>query len=183
MKRILIVVVMLTMSLSSISQNLSNDVNILERHCGGLRYCGMKDNLTQDDLKQLLDEESYAMYENVRKHHAASIPLWVVTGVTTTVSTLFLYGGVRGHIYFNNHPEEYGYNGSPIIKTPLYQFFYIFSAIGYGMSLVTGIPATILTIQTHRNLDIIVENYNANSNAVSLNFKATSNGIGLVLKF
>lgn len=152
---------------------------MLERHCGDLRYCGMKDNLDQEELRQLLDEESYAIYEKARKQHIASIPFWVVTGVTTTVSTLFLYGGIRGHIYYNNHPEKFGVHGG----TPVFGVFYVISAIGYGISLVPGIPATILTIQSHRNLGNIVESYNANSNDVSLNFGATSNGVGLVLKF
>ena len=65
----------------------------------------------------------------------------------------------------------------------MYGVFYIFSAIGYGISLIPAIPATILTIQSHRNLDNIVDSYNANSNDASLNFGATSNGVGLVLKF
>ena len=93
--------------------------------------------------------------------------------------SLFIYVGkqILNAIYI------VGSNGSPVIKTNLYPIFYMFSAIGYGITLIPGIPAAILTIQSHRNLDNIVESYNANANDVSLNFGTTSNGVGLVLKF
>ena len=65
--------------------------------------------------------------------------------------------------------------------------FYLVGLVVFGVyALVCPppvIPAAILTIQSHRNLDNIVEAYNANANDVSLNFGATSNGIRLVLKF
>ena len=182
MKKILTLLFLLTVSLSSISQNLSNDVLNLERHRGSLRYYGTDEKLDEVSLQQILDEEQFAIYEKARKQHVASIPLWTVTGVTTAASTFLLYLGVHGHIYYNNHPEEFGGQGRPG-GTPMYGVFYMFSAIGYGISLIPAIPATILTIQSHRNLDNIVDSYNANSNDASLNIGATSNGVGLVLKF
>lgn len=183
MRKALTLLFLLTVSLSAMSQNLSNDVMILERYHGNLRYLGTDDKLDKVALEQILNEEQLAIYEKAKKQHVASIPLWAVTGVTATVSTFCLYTGIRGHIYYNHHPEEYGQNGSPVIKTNLYPIFYMFSAIGYGITLISGIPAAILTIQSHRNLDNIVESYNANANDVSLNFGTTSNGVGLVLKF
>lgn len=182
MKKILILLSLYIVSLSSISQNISNDVLNLERHHCNLRYLGTDDKLDKVALEQILNEEQFSIYEKAKKQHVASIPLWAVTGVTATVSTFCLYTGIRGHIHYNNHPEEYGGQGRPG-GTPMYGVFYMFSAIGYGISLVPGIPAAILTIQSHRNLDNIVEAYNANANDVSLNFGATSNGIRLVLKF
>ena len=181
MKRMLILFCLLIVSLSAISQSLSNDVLNLERHHGNLRYSGTDDKLDKVALEQILNEEQLAIYEKAKKQHVASIPLWAVTGVTATVSTFCLYTGIRDHIYYNNHPEEFGNDVNSGV--PMFPIIYMFSAIGYGISLVPGIPATILTIQSHRNLDNIVESYNANANDVSLNFGATSNGIGLVLKF
>ena len=181
MKKSLIMFFLLIISLSSISQSLSNDVLNLERHHGNLRYSGTDDKLDKVALEQILNEEQFSIYEKAKKQHVASIPLWAVTGVTATVSTFCLYTGIRGHIYYNNHPEEFGNDVNSGV--PMFPIIYMFSAIGYGISLVPGIPATILTIQSHRNLDNIVESYNANANDVSLNFGATSNGIGLVLKF
>ena len=182
MRKALALLFLLTVSLSAMSQNLSNDVLNLERHHSNLRYLGTDDKLDKVALEQILNEEQFSIYEKAKKQHVASIPLWAVTGVTATVSTFCLYTGIRGHIHYNNHPEEYGGQGRPG-GTPMYGVFYMFSAIGYGISLVPGIPAAILTIQSHRNLDNVVESYNANSNAVSLNFGTTSNGVGLVLKF
>ena len=182
MRKLLVLFSLLIVSLASISQSLPNDVLNLERYHGNLRYLGTDDKLDKVALEQILNEEQFAIYEKARKQNVVSIPLWTVTGITTAASTFFLYLGVHDHIYYNNHPEEFGGQGRPG-GTPLFGVFYMFSAIGYGVSLIPAIPATILTIQNHRNLDNIVESYNANSNAVSLNFGTTSNGIGLVLKF
>ena len=179
MKKVLLSFCLLIISLSAISQNICNDVKMLERHYGNLRYSGVTEKLDEVALQQILNDEQFAMYEKARKQHVASIPLWCVTGVTATVSTASLAVAISGHIYYNNHPEKFGSCGG----TSLYGVFYIFSAIGYGISLVPGIPATILTIQSHRNLDDVVESYNANSTEVTLSFGATDNGFGLVLKF
>ena len=182
MKKILTLLFLLTVSLSSISQNLSNDVLILERCHGNIRYLGTDDKLDKVALEQILDEEQFAIYKKARKQHKISTPLWIVTGATAGVSSFLLYEGIRGHIYYNNHPEKFGGQGRPG-GTPMFPIFYMFSAIGYGISLIPAIPATILTIQSHRNLDNIVDGYNTNSNDASLNIGATSNGVGLVLKF
>ena len=182
MKKILTLLFLLIVSLSSISQNLSNDVLNLERRHGNLRYSKTNEKIDMTSAEQIFNEEQFAVYEKAMRQHKVSIPLWCVTGTTAGVSTFLLYEGIRGHIYYNNHPEEFGGQGRPG-GTPMYGVFYIFSAIGYGISLIPAIPATILTIQSHRNLDNIVDSYNANSNDASLNFGATSNGVGLVLKF
>ena len=179
MKKVFLSFCLLIISLSAISQNISDEVKMVERHHANLRYSGVTEKLDETALQQILNDEQFAMYEKARKQYVASIPLWCVTGVTAAVSTASLAVGISGHIYYNNHPEKFGSCGS----TPLYGVFYIFSAIGYGISLVPGIPATILTIQSHRNLDDVVESYNSNSTEVSLNFGATNNGVGLVLKF
>ena len=182
MKRILTLLFLLTVSLSAMSQNLSNDAMILERYHGNLRYYRTDEKLDKVALQQILDEEQFAIYEKSRKQHKVSTSLWIITGVTTVTSTLFLYEGIRDHIYYNNHPEEFGGQGRPG-GTPMFPIFYMFSAIGYGISLIPAIPAMILTIQSHRNLDNVVENYNTKLTDVTLNFGATNNGLGLVLKF
>lgn len=181
MKKLLILLSMLIVSLSSISQNLSNDVLNLERHRGSLRYYGTDEKLDEVGLQQILNEEQFAIYEKARKQHVASIPLWTVIGVTTAASTFLLYLAVRGHIYYNNHPEEFGDDVNSGV--PMFPIFYMFSAIGYGVSLLPAIPATVLTICSHKNLDDVVEIYNAKLSEVTLNFGTTSNGVGLVLKF
>ena len=181
MKRILTLLFLLTVSLSAMSQNLSNDAMILERYHGNLRYYGTDEKLDKVALQQILDEEQFAIYEKSRKQHKVSTSLWIITGVTTVTSTLFLYEGIRDHIYYNNHPEEFGDDVNSGV--PMFPIFYMFSAIGYGISLIPAIPATILTIQSHRNLDNVVENYNTKLTDVTLNFGATNNGLGLVLKF
>lgn len=182
MKKLLTLLSLLIVSLSSMSQNLSNDVLNLERHRGSLRYYGTDEKLDEVSLQQILDEEQFAIYEKARKQHVASIPLWTVTGVTTATSTFLLYLGVHGHIYYNNHPEEFGGQGRPG-GTPMFPIFYMFSAIGYGVSLLLAIPAAVLTVRSHENLDNLVENYNGKSTYLTLNFGATNNGVGLVLKF
>lgn len=180
MRRVLMLFCLLIVSLSSISQNTSNDVLNLERHHGKLRYLETNNKLDKVELQQLLDEEQFAIYEKARKQHVASIPLWTVTGVTTAASTFLLYLGVHGHVYYNNHPELFGCGTSGV---PMFPFFYMFSAMGYGVSLLPAIPAIVLTKRSHKNLDNIVENYNRNSTDVTLNFEPTNDGIGLVLKF
>ena len=129
MRKALTLLFLLTVSLSAMSQNLSNDVMILERYHGNLRYLGTDDKLDKVALEQILNDEQFSIYEKAKKQHVASIPLWAVTGVTATVSTFCLYTGIRGHIYYNNHPEEYGQNGSPVIKTNLYPIFYMFQQL------------------------------------------------------
>ena len=56
-------------------------------------------------------------------------------------------------------------------------------AIGYGVSLLPAIPAAVLTIRSHKNLDNLVENHNGKSIDLTLSFGTTNNGVGLVLKF
>ena len=50
-------------------------------------------------------------------------------------------------------------------------------------AIMYAIPATILTISSHRNLNAAVDGYNQRSSDVTLNFGATNNGIGLTLNF
>ena len=182
MKKILTLLFLLTVSLSSISQNLSNDVLNLERRHGNLRYSKTNEKIDMTSAEQIFNEEQFAVYEKAMRQHKVSIPLWCVTGTTAEVSTFLLYEGIRGHIYYNNHPEEFGGQGRPG-GTPMYGVFYMFSAIGYGVSLLPAIPAAVLTIRSHKNLDNLVENYNGKSIDLTLSFGTTNNGVGLVLKF
>ena len=79
MKKVLLSFCLLIISLSAISQNISNDVKMLERHYGNLRYSGVTEKLDEVALQQILNDEQFAMYEKARKQHGASIPLWCVT--------------------------------------------------------------------------------------------------------
>ena len=77
----------------------------------------------------------------------------------------------------NNNSEEFS-NGLA------YAIFYA-GGIVLSLSTVTfAIPSTILTICSNNNLNEVVENYNPKTSSdITLNFGATENGIGLMVKF
>lgn len=63
MKKVLLSFCLLIISLSAISQNISNDMKMLERHHANLRYSGVTEKLDEAALEQILNDEQFAIYE------------------------------------------------------------------------------------------------------------------------
>lgn len=177
MKKILFIIGFLFVSLAASSQSLSNDVNTIEKRYGKIVNTETNKKIHKNDLKLMLDEESYSTYIRGRGQHIASIPLWCFTGSSAALATTsFVMANKMKNATANNNSEEFS-NGLG---------FAIFYAGGILLSLeavVFAIPSTILTICSNRNLNEVVENYNPNTSDITLNFGATNNGIGLTLNF
>lgn len=178
MKKLLFIIGFLFVSLVASSQSLSNDINTIEKRYGKIVNTETSKKIHKKDLKLLLDEESYRTYIRGRGQHIASIPLWYFTGSSAALaSASFIMAHKTKNTPANNNSEEFS-NGLA------YAIFYA-GGIVLSLSTVTfAIPSTILTICSNNNLNEVVENYNPKTSSdITLNFGATDNGIGLMVKF
>lgn len=173
MKKLSLLITLLIAGLTSFSQSLSNDIHSIEKQCGRLINVSTNEKISDETLMQILDPESFDIYKKARNMHVASIPLWCVSGVCLA-STATCFSIVAYHQTQNDD------NTSAAVGAVVYTVLGIYSAIA---TVATAIPPTVLTICSNKNFNSVVDDYNSKNNNLSLNFGATNNGIGLVLKF
>ena len=176
MKKLLFIIGFLFVSLAASSQTLSNNVNTIEKRYGKILNTETNKKIHKNDLKLLLDEESYRTYIRGRGQHIASIPLWYFTGSSAALASASFIMAYK----INQTIAEEGSNFSNSLGFAIYYA----GGIVLSLSAVTfAIPSTILTICSNKNLNEVVENYNPKTSDITLNFGATNNGIGLTLNF
>lgn len=177
MKKLLFIIGFIFVSLAVSSQSLSNDVNTIEKRYGKIVNTKTNKKIHKNNLKLLLDEESYRTYIRGRGQHIASISLWCYTGSCAALATTsFIMAHKTMNLPANNEYEESS-------KSMGFTIFYAGGILLSLETMVFAIPSTILTICSNRNLNEVVENYNPKTSDITLNFGATNNGIGLTLKF
>ena len=152
------------------SQDLSNNINSIEKRCGRLIDTQTNKKISKETLQLLLDEETFDTYKRARCQHIASIPLWTLSGISAGTSAYFFI--MSNQCYNSNSDSALG--------------FVVFTILGSAMAIgaVTyAIPAALLTIYSNNNLNEVAKDYNRKHNNLNLSFGATNNGIGLVLEF
>ena len=126
---------------------------------------------------------SYDSYIKGRNRYIASIPFWVGTAVegAGSIASFAIANSLKNDC-INNHNHADEWEGGAFCDNGNLAFWLIggFMAVG---TVMYAIPATILTISSHRKLNAAVEGYNQKSSDVTLNFGATNNGFGLTLNF
>ena len=166
MKKLLLIICLLSITFNASSQiKIASNVNTIGKRCGKIINKETGKRISSEDLMFYLDEETYSAYNKGRILHIVSIPFWCETAALAALAT-------TNFIMANNST-----NGNA---------FAFFCAMGFFWSLGTvmsAIPATTLTICSNAYLKKAVHNYNSRSPEISLNFGATNNGIGFMLKF
>lgn len=172
MKKCVVLLVWLcAASASSFSQTQDFTDNIV-RHCGNLYYAETGTKLDAYTLSQMLDNNQFDAYKQARREYIASIPLWTMAGAGATVSLGFLFGGLFG----DSNSSGTGEVG------PAGPYLFVVSGITMGVALLPGITALALTLDSHKKLNNVAENYNK-SNKVTLNVKPVPQGIGVFINF
>lgn len=172
-KTLLLLITLFITGITSYSQNLSNDINTIEKRYGKLIDVSTDEKISDETLMQILDPESFDLYKKARRMHVASIPLWCVSGACLA-STATCFSIVAYHQTQNDD------KANAAVGAVVYTVLGIYSAIATAVAII---PSTALTICSNKDFNNIVNNYNRRNNNLSLNFGATNNGIGLVLKF
>jgi ABC-type transport system involved in multi-copper enzyme maturation permease subunit len=142
------------------------------RHGGHLRYEGLSYNIDKQELSQILDENAFSQYKLARREHVAAIPLWVLSGAGLAAASTFVGFGIDADMSYYD-PD------SPVTSPGPY--LYMVAGVFFGVTLVTFIPALVLTIDSHSKLNRIANGYNQHK--VSLNPSVGPSGIGLSIKF
>ena len=177
MKRLLFIICLLFVANTASSQIEITNVNTIDKRCGKIINKETGERIYSEDLMLLLDEEAYKAYSKGRTLHIVSIPFWCETASSAALAaTSFIMAHKMKNTVANNNSEEFS-NGLG---------FAIYYAGGIILSLSTAVfavPSTVLTICSNAKLKKAVNNYNNTTPEISLNFGATSNGIGLMLKF
>lgn len=155
---------------SSIAQQSSAT---LFRHGGHLRYEGLSYNIDKQELSQILNENAFSQYKLARREHVAAIPLWVLSGAGLVAASTFVGFGLDADMSYYD-PD------SPVTSPGPY--LYMVAGVFFGVTLVTFIPALVLTIDSHNKLNRIANDYN-NQHKISLAPSVSSSGIGLTFNF
>lgn len=153
-------------------QTATSQPGSLVYHHHNLYDFSTEQKLNKLSLQQILDNDNFTVYQQARREHIASIPLWAVAGAGATVSIGFLLGGFIGD-KVSTETEGVG-PGGPYLA--------IASGIIMGASLIPAIPALALTLDSKKKLENVAENYNK-SNKVTFNVKPTPQGVGVFMNF
>ena len=182
MKKSITLLTLLFITMFSFAQTSNENITIKKRN-GRIVNVETNEKLSKLELKSMLDEESYDSYIKGRNRYIASIPFWVGTAVegAGSIASFAIANSLKNDC-INNHNHADEWEGGAFCDNGNLAFWLIggFMAVG---TVMYAIPATILTISSHRNLNAAVEGYNQKSSDVTLNLGATSNGFGLTLNF
>ena len=186
MKKSITLLALLFITMFSFAQTSNENITIKKRN-GRIVNVETNEKLSKLELKSMLDEESYDSYIKGRNRYIASIPFWAATAIEGAFSITYIAMGYDlKHDCINNHDhQQEKENGHDIYceNATGAMLYWVIGGFCVAGAIMYAIPATILTISSHRNLNAAVEGYNQKSSDVTLNFGATNNGIGLTLNF
>ena len=109
-----------------------------------------------------------------RAEYISAIPLWYLTGAIASVACVYIGAGIYAITQWEYDPVvETWPSPGPVLL---------------GGSLLLGaavlmIPALVLTIDSYKKLNGIVDNYNSSKPSLYLGFGQTDRGVGMTLKF
>ena len=182
MKKSISLLTLLFIAMLSFAQTPGESIKIKKKY-GKIINVDTQEKLSKDDLKLLLDEESYDYYIRGRKQRNISNHLWANSAACAASSIVFFTVGNRiqndctnNHVHDNND-DFYCDNTTGTIA------FWLMGGMMAVGTIIDAIPATVLTICSNKNINNAVDGYNQNTTDVTLGFGATNNGIGLTLKF
>ena len=182
MKKSITLLTLLFIAMFSFGQNSNENITIKKRN-GRIINVETNEKLSKLELKSMLDEESYDSYIRGRNRYIASIPFWAATAIEGALSITYIAMGCDlKHDCINNHDHQNG-NDEYCGVGKRTMFYWAMGGFCVAGAIMYAIPATILTISSHQNINAAVEGYNQKSSDVTLNFGATNNGIGLTLNF
>ena len=183
MKKSISLLTLLFIAMLSFAQTPSETIKIKKKH-GKIINVDTQEKLSKDDLKLLLDEESYDYYIRGRKQRNISNHFWANSAACAASSiALFTVANIIQNDCVNNHVHNYEGgdifcdNGAAVIT------FWLMGGVMAVGTIIDAIPATVLTICSNKNINNAVDGYNQKTSDVTLGLGATNNGIGLTLKF
>ena len=182
MKKSITLLALMLIAMLSFAQTSNEPIKIKKKH-GKIVNVDTQEKLSKEDLKSILDEESYDYYIKGRKQRNISNHFWANSAACAACSAIFFtQANVLANDCINNHNHADEWEGGAFCDNGNLAYWLIggFMAVG---TVMYAIPATILTISSHRKLNAAVEGYNQKSSDVTLNLGATSNGFGLTLNF
>ncbi len=177
MKKSILLLIMALSSITLYAQNPKNDTTgtfptHLERYYGRLYNGDNGMKMDRTSLQNTLSSEDFTLYRKARRELIAAIPLWTLSGVFLTLATNW-YCAMIDLTYFH---VPYSDAGGSLV-------YFILGCSALGMSLITFIPAIILTLDSYKKLDHVASSYNQKSYPVSLSFGPTRHGVGITLNF
>lgn len=183
MKRFFILFAALFISMLSFAQNL-DDVKQIKKQGGMIVNIETNEELSDNELKQIFDEDLYSTYIRGKNQRIVSIRFWASTAACAVSSiTSWVVAGLLAKDCYNNHNHSSDFesgsfcSGNAVLAWQLIGGSFAFATV------VLAVPSTILTISSCKSINKAVDNYNSKSSDLTLNFGATNNGIGFTLKF
>ena len=166
MKKIVLLIVLVLSAWFALAQQAPSDSLLMRKH-GHLQFAGANEKLNDAEVQSLLISSDFTKYKQARREHIASIPLWVLTGVSIVPTMYYFIGYISSKIFHIGHPILLG----------------CFSAGFFGITLCLLAPSLSLTLDGRTKMNRIVSNYNQQQSSVSFNFGLTRSGVGLTLNF
>ena len=130
--------------------------------------------LYKKQLQQILSEDQFDDYKNVRRCYIASIPLLSITAVCAAWGVFFLVDGIASGIQGGNWNAGFAME---------------LSAVGFLVSIPFSIPGLTLIVNSAKKLNEIADDYNNKrySSQYQSNLQIqcgfVGNGIGIRLSF
>ena len=182
MKKSITLLTLLFITMFSFAQTSNENITIKKRN-GRIVNVETNEKLSKLELKSMLDEESYDSYIKGRNRYVASIPFWAATAIegAGSIASFAIANSLKNDC-INNHDHQNG-NDEYCGVGKRTMFYWAMGGFCVAGAIMYAIPATILTISSHQNINAAVEGYNQKSSDVTLNLGATSNGFGLTLNF
>ena len=182
MKKSISLLTLLFIAMLSFAQTPSETIKIKKKH-GKIINVDTQEKLSKDDLKLLLDEESYDYYIRGRKQRNISNHFWANSAACAASSAIFFtQANVLANDCINNHNHSDEWDSGAFCNNGNLAFWLIGGFFAAG-AVIDAIPAAVLTISSSCNINKAIDGYNKNTTDVTLSFGATNNGIGLTLKF
>ena len=134
--------------------------------------------LKKEQLQTMLSYEQFQSYKMARRCYIASIPLLVLSGCGTAITTTFVGMGIYN--YFSD--GKLGYGSMTVM-------FYFLAGCTFAGTLAPLIPTIVLFVHSAKRLNNIAEDYNKQrhrsyfQNGLQLNYGFVGNGVGFQLRF
>ena len=152
MKKSITLLALMLIAMLSFAQTSNEPIKIKKKH-GKIVNVDTQEKLSKEDLKSILDEESYDYYIKGRKQRNISNHFWANSAACAACSAIFFtQANVLANDCINNHNHSDEWEGGAFCNNGNLAFWLIGGFFAAG-AVIDAIPATILTISSNSKIN------------------------------